>query len=182
MRRRELILAAAAGTAATLAGPGRAAAQLVQEAGALDRAARLEHVMVFAYDAISAAGVLSPRERRLARRVRAHEAEHAAAVVEALGDLGWPLPTPPERLEQVEVPAIRAALGGMRTREDAHAAALLVEATAAEAYARVQRVLRDGRHLQLAGAIMAGEGQHLVAWRRASGRPLLPHAFEPPRR
>ncbi len=163
MRRRELVLAGAG--AALLAVPARAAAQAAREADALTRALVVEHTAVFAYDRVKDAGVLRPREAALARRLRAHEAEHAAALAGALGDLGWPLPAPPDAVEDVELPQVRAGLDALRDRDGAHALLTAVERLSLDAHRAAIARLRDARHIQLAATILAAEASHLVAWR-----------------
>jgi rubrerythrin len=163
VRRREL--GAAAAGAALLARPARAAAQADREAAALVDVLRLEHAAVLAYDEVEGAGVLRAPERRLAARLRGHEALHAAALARALRDLGWPPPEPPRSLDRVEVPELRAALGGPRDRDDAVGLLLDLERLSLETYGAAIARLRDARHLQLAATILAAEATHLVSWR-----------------
>ena len=56
--------------------------------------------------------------------------------------------------------------------------ALALEGEAVAAYADALAQLRDPELLQPLGAIMAGEGQHLVALRRELGVEPLTRAFE----
>ena len=56
--------------------------------------------------------------------------------------------------------------------------ALALEGEAVAAYADAVAQLRDPELLQPLGAIMAGEGQHLVALRRELGIEPLTRAFE----
>ena len=162
LRRRDVLLAAGA---VALARPSTASAQAAREADALTRALRLEHTAVFAYDRVLASGLLGADGRRLAERLRGHEARHAEALAKAASDLGWPLPEPPDRLEQVEVPPVRAALEAVWDRRSAVAALVGVERLQVEAHEAAIARLRDARHIQLAATVLAAEASHLVAWR-----------------
>lgn len=156
MRRRDLLAGAAA---LALARPATAGAQAAREAGVLTDLLRVEHTSVFAYD--HAMPVLARAQRRLATRLRAHEAEHAGALARALEEMRWSLPQPPVTLAQVEIPQVRAALEAGRPR----AALVEVERLSEEAYRLGAGRLREGRHIQLAATILAAEASHLVAWR-----------------
>ena len=158
MRRRELV--ATAGALALLR-PAVAAAQAAREAEALSDLLRIEHTSVFAYDHVLGAELLGGEQERLARTLRDHEARHADALAKALSDMRWPLPDPPDRLERVEVPQVRAALEG----DDPRAALSAVERLSEEVYRLALGRLRSGPHIQLAATILAAEASHLVAWR-----------------
>ena len=145
--------------------PAVAVAQAAREADALTSALRLEHVSVFAYDAVVASGLLRGDELRMARRLRGHEASHAEAFAKALGDLGWPLPRPPDRLDQVEVPLVRSGLDSLAGRDDALALLSRLEALSLDVHRAALVRLRDGRFIQLAATVLAAEAQHEVAWR-----------------
>ena len=162
MRRRDVVVAAGA---LALARPAVAAAQIGREADALTRALRLEHATVFAYDAVDAAGALRGDAALLLRRLRGHEAEHAEALARALTDIAWPLPRPPDTAEEVDVPQIRAALGGLGDRAGALAFLREIERLSVGAHRAALGRLRDGRHLQLVATILAAEATHQVAWR-----------------
>ena len=163
MRRRDVVLAAAG--AAVLVRPAAASAQVQREADVLTRALRFEHNGVLAYDAVDAAGVLHGAARSRLRRLRAHEAEHAAAIAEALDDLGWPVPAPPAGVEEVEIPQIRTELDALRDRDSALALLVGVERLSLDVHRAGIAALRDMRHIQLVATILAAEATHLVAWR-----------------
>jgi hypothetical protein len=163
VRRREVVVAAAG--AAVLARPAVARAQAAIEADVLTRALRLELTTMFAYDTIGIAGVLDGAAARRLRRLRGHEAEHAAALARALADLGSPQPPPPRDVTQVEVPEIRAGLDGLSGRDDALALLVSIERLSVAAQRAALARLRDVRHIQLAATILAAEAAHLVAWR-----------------
>jgi rubrerythrin len=165
LRRRALLIAGAAAGATLLARPSPARAQAQREAEALTSALRLEHTTVFAYDRIAASRVLGGDARSQLRRLRAQEARHAAAVAKALGDLGYPLPKPPDVVEEVPVPQVRAALEALDHREGALALLVDLERLSLDAYEAAIGRLRDARHIQLAATILATEATHLVAWR-----------------
>jgi ferritin-like protein len=158
------VLLAAAG-AASLVRPGAAAAQGSREADVLTRALRLEHVTVFAYDAIASAAVLTGARADRLRRLRGHEAAHAAALGKALAALGAPRPTAPRALGDVDVPQVHAALAALHDGDDALALLVELERLAVEAYRAALDGLRDAAHLQLVATILAAEASHLVAWR-----------------
>ncbi|MDQ3739536.1 MAG: ferritin-like domain-containing protein, partial [Actinomycetota bacterium] len=136
-----------------------------REAEALTSALRLEHTTVFAYDAIDRAGHLDGPLREALARLRRHEAAHAEAVAKALGELGYPLPDPPDRLDQVAIPEVRAALEGLDGRPAALALLADLEELSVDAYRAAIGRLRDARHIQLAATILAAEATHLVLWR-----------------
>ena len=150
-------------TAATFAvvRPATAAAQAAQEADALGSLLRVEHTGVFAYDHVIASGGLRRGGERLAGTLRDHEARHVAALEKSLRDLGWPLPEPPDGLEAVEIPQVRAALD----RDPSRAALVTVEQLSDQVYRLALGRLRNGPHIQLAATILAAEASHLVAWR-----------------
>ncbi|HEV2785963.1 MAG TPA: ferritin-like domain-containing protein, partial [Solirubrobacteraceae bacterium] len=151
--------------ALTLARPAVAAAQAAHEADVLTRALRLEHTGLFAYDAVLAEGVLRGADDERARVLRGHEAEHAKVLAAALEGLSWPLPRPPRRVEDVEVPQVRVALDELRDRDGAVALLVELERLSLAAYRAGIARLRDARHIQLAATILAAEATHLVAWR-----------------
>jgi hypothetical protein len=159
VRRRRLIAGALGGWA--LARPALAAAQAARESGALTNLLRLEHTSVFAYDHVLASGALDRAQERLLRTLRAHEAEHAEALAKALTARGWPLPKPPDALEQVEIPQVRATLDA----GDPQAAVAEVEALSDQVYRLAIGRLREAPHIQLVATILATEATHLVAWR-----------------
>jgi rubrerythrin len=161
--RRELVAAAAGG--ALLARPARAAAQVAREADTLTGALELEHATVLAYDRVAAAGVLRGPQRRVAARLRDHEARHADALGRALRELGRRPPAPPRAPAEVEIPAVRAALDALRDRDDALRLLADLERVSLDAYRTAMGRLRDARHLQLAATILAAEAAHLVSWR-----------------
>jgi ferritin-like protein len=167
VRRRELLLAAAAAGAggAALVRPVPAGAQGVRDADVLSRALQLEHVSVFACDAVSSAGVLRGAAADRLDRVREHEAAHVAALAEALRALGPAVPPPPRALGDVDVPQVHAALEGLRGRDDALALLVELERLSLHAYRAALDRLRDAVHLQLVATILAAEASHLVAWR-----------------
>jgi hypothetical protein len=158
VRRRGFLLAAGA---APLLRPAAAAAQAGREAGVLTDLLRVEHTSVFAYDHVLAKKGTDPSLARLARTLRGHEAEHAEALASALSAMHWPLPGPPEDIEQVEIPQIRVALEG----DDPLAALLEVERLSEQVLRLALGRLREGRHIQLAATILATEATHLVALR-----------------
>ena len=163
LRRRDLVVAAAG--AAVLARPAAAVAQAQREADALTRALELEHTTVFAYDRIADARALPGAAGADLRRLRAHEAEHAEAVAKALGDLGYPLPKPPDVVEEVAIPQVRSALEALDSRAAALALLTDLERLSLDAYEAAVGRLRDARHIQLAATILATEATHLVLWR-----------------
>lgn len=161
MNRRAFAVAAGV----VLARPAAAVAQVGREAEILTGALRIEHVTVFAYDAVLRSGLLAGEALALARRLRGHESEHAAAFARALGDIGFALPDPPERVADVEVPAVRSGLSALDDRAAALTLLADLERLSLDAHRAALTRLRDGRFLQLTATVLAAEAQHAVAWR-----------------
>ena len=166
MRRREAIAAVVAGAAAAplVARPAVARAQDGREIEVLSLALRLEHTTVFACDAVADAGVLSGAALRRLRRVRAHEAEHAAALARMIGSLQATPPDPPRGTDELEIPQVRVALEALRDRAGALELLADLERMSIEAHRAGIGRLREGRHIQLLATILGAEAAHLVAW------------------
>ena len=163
---RRAALAAAAGSLALASAPA-ARAQRGSDRDTLERLLSLERRLESAYDAAARMGAL---DRRLAELLRDQEREHADGLQEALS--GGPR-TP---VASVPSPELTRALARGGTTFLRYALALESEVVAA--YADAVSQLRDPDLLQPLGAIMAGEGQHLVALRRELGIEPLTRAFE----
>ena len=163
--RRAALAAAAGSVVLTLAPVARA--QRGSDRDTLERLLALERRLESAYDAAARRGAL---DTDLAELLRDQEREHAAGLEEALsGGARAPVATVPS-------PALNRALAGGGATFLRYALALESEAVAA--YAAAVTDLRDPELLQPLGAIMAGEGQHLVALRRELGLEPLTSAYE----
>ena len=163
---RRSALIAAAGSV-TLAAAPVARAQRGSDRDTLEDLLSLERRLESAYAAAARRGAL---DRGLAELLRDQEREHAEGLEEALSGRGRaPLATVPS-------PELNRALsrGGATFLRYA----LKLESDAVAAYAAAVAQLRDPDLIQPLGAIMAGEGQHLVALRRELGIEPLTRAFE----
>lgn len=141
----------------------------------LQGAIRLERIAVLAYDTVLGGGLLSGRVQRLARVLRDHERRHAGALTTALTDLGG---TPPPAPAVKDVDDVVEGLTDLRTQADVLRFAIELETAAVAAYHDALGKLVEAKLLQTGASIMASEGQHLVALRRAAGRPAVPEALE----
>jgi rubrerythrin len=142
----------------------------------LSSAIDLERVAVLAYDTAIGSGLLSPAVLALARRVRAHEQQHADALTTALTDLGGTPPQAPTRVADVD--KVVKGLGDVRTQADVVNFAIELETAAVAAYHDAHAKLIEAKLLQTGASIMASEGQHLVVLRKAVDKDPVPNAFE----
>ncbi len=157
---------AAAGSLVLTAAPA-ARAQRGSDRDTLESLLSLERRLESAYAAAARRGAM---DRDLAQLLRDQEREHAAGLEEALsGAARAPVATVPS-------PELNGALA--RGGETFLRYALALESEAVAAYADAVEQLRDPELLQPLGAIMAGEGQHLVTLRRELGIEPLTKAFE----
>jgi ferritin-like protein len=147
------------------------------DAAILEKAIALEHVAVLAYQTAIDSGLLSAAVLRIVRRVRAHEQEHAEALTTALTNLGSGTPPPPPQ-GIADVDKVVKGLGGVRSQSDIVTFAIELEMATVAAYFDAHAKLAEPRLLQSAASIMACEGQHLVALRRAAGKNPVPFALE----
>ena len=146
------------------------------DAPALQSAIDLERVIVIAYDTVLGAGRLSPSVRAVLRDFRAHEQEHAQALVTAITSLGGTPPAPPEG--RADVDKVVEGLRDVRSQADVLSFLIELETAAVAAYFDAQAKFGEAKLLQTAASIMANEGQHLVVLRKTAGREPVPHAFE----
>lgn len=142
----------------------------------LGRAISLEQVTVLAYDTAIGSGMLSPALLEIARALRAHEQAHADTLTTALTDLGGTPPPAPQGLADVD--KVVKGLSDVKTQADVVNIAIELETAAVAAYLDAAREFVEAKLLQTGASIMASEGQHLVALRRAIGKDPVPAAFE----
>lgn len=150
----------------------------------VEGALRLERVVVASYGAALRDGPLDPALRRLLRRLRAQEREHAAVLESELDALGGRPPgTPaPDALGRARAElGLHHPLDELVTESDVERFAVELENAQLSLYLDAVRELADARLLQLATQIMAAEGQHAAVLRgRLSELPevVVPSAFE----
>ncbi len=144
--------------------------------GILEQAITLERVAVLAYDRAIGSGLLSPRLERIARSFRAHEQEHADALVAALTALRGAVPAKPEGVKDID--AVVKGIGDVKSQAEVVNFTIELETATVAAYHDAHRKLTDAKLLQTGASIMANEGQHLVVLRLAAGKPPVPNALE----
>jgi rubrerythrin len=144
------------------------------DAEILGSAIHLEQVAVLAYGAAIDGG-LTPAFKKVLRRFRDHEQQHADALTTALTDLGG---TPPDKATAADVETVVKGLRDARSQRDIANLAIELEMVTVAAYHDAHRKLVDAKLLQTGASIMANEAQHLVVLRQAVKRDPVPHAFE----
>lgn len=129
----------------------------------------LEQVVVASYGVALRDGPLEPQLRRLLRRLRQQEREHAAVLASELDTLGGRASAPPAG--DAALQRARAELGlthpldELVTRGDVARFAVELENAQMAGYLAAVRELGDPRLLTLATQIMAAEGQHATVLR-----------------
>jgi rubrerythrin len=145
----------------------------------------LEQVVVASLGVALRDGPLDPGLRRLLRRLRAQERQHADVLASELDTLGGRAAAAPSG--DGELTRARTALGlahpldEVVTRGDVARFALELENAQLKTYLAAVRGLSDPRLLTLATQIMAAEGQHAAVLRGLlSELPevVVPSAFE----
>lgn len=180
-------LLAGGGTAAlTLAlAPAAARAQTAGDAAILTRALTLEQVAIASYGAALRDGPGDPALRRVLRRLRQQERQHADVLASELDTLGARAPAPPA--DDAALARARAAAGlrhpldQLVTAGDVERFAIELENAQITLYLEAVRELGATRLLTLATQIMAAEGQHATVLRgRLSELPeiVVPSPFE----
>src|SRR4051794_21131489 len=143
--------------------------QMQDDAAILNTLLDLESSAVVAYDLISRR--VSGRNVALARKLRAHEQAHAAALRRAIPPLGE-APAAAKAAAEYE-----ATSPPLRDQRAALSFALDIEDTAIGAYAdAIAKVVTDGVRRLLA-TILATESQHAAVVLGRLGRPQAPAAF-----
>jgi hypothetical protein len=177
LSRRELVFAgalAAAGGGVVLGFPARAAAAS-PDLDAVLGAVRLEQALAVAYAALAETPGIGRDLRDLLVLLADQERQHAAGLLTLAEYLGAP-PPPVPSITQVE-----AALPNVRRAVDrATTLAVVDELERAEVlgFSSDQQVLTDAKLIQMVGAVMCGDAQHLVLVREAAGIDPIPMAFE----
>jgi hypothetical protein len=169
------------GAALTAAGglllglPGAAAAQGTADMTAMLGAVRLEQALGVAYAGMAARARLGRDLQDLLLHLADHERQHAAALLtlaEYIGVLPPKVPT----LAQVEamLPGVRAAV------DRGTALAVLDELERAEllGFYTDEQVLTDTKLIEVVGAVMCSDAQHLAVVRQMSGLDPIPTALE----
>jgi hypothetical protein len=177
--RRELLVASAAVTAATLTGCGGggksqtvatvSTAQADSDAAILGALLDQENSSIAAYTLV--ASKLHGSASVSARRFLDHEHRHATALGTAVQALGTALPPARSRSEY------EAGFPRLRNARDALSFALDVETTALAAYSdAIGKIATDGAR-GTAAAILVTESEHAAVVLGALGRPEIPAAF-----
>jgi len=172
----------AASSVPLLLGVRNAFAQASGDRAILMSAIGLEQVAVFAYRAAIGSGALDPATKKVARRFKTQEQEHADGLRTALTGMGGTAPAAPQRVGEVDRAlgslGIRTPLGSLKHQKQILIFAIELEMAAVAAYYDAHQKLESPKLLTTGAQIMANEGQHLVILRSALGRDPLPNAFE----
>lgn len=175
MRRRELLIgAAAAGAAAGLRVPESLASTPNPDVATIESFVRLELTAAVVYEQL--AGLpLDHATRSLMALLGEQERDHAAVLLNAAEYLGGP---PVKAPTTATVLRAAPALQHARTARDALAIALEIERIQLRAYYAGQQQLSDTKLLQQTATVMCSEAQHVVSVRMAMGTDPIPAAFE----
>jgi rubrerythrin len=174
VRRRELLIGAAAGAAAGLRVPAAFAATSNPDVAAIESFVRLELTAAVVYEQLAALP-LDSATRSLLALLGQQERDHAAVLLNAAEYLGGPpvkAPTPDAVLRAAP------ALARARTKRDALAIAIEVERIQLRGYYGAQQQLSDMKLLEQTATVMCSEAQHVVSVRLAMGTDPIPAAFE----
>jgi hypothetical protein len=176
LRRRELVLAGALAAGALVGRPPSAAlAQGGADASVVLAAVQLERSLALAYADMARRPRLGGSLRVLLRQLADQEARHAAALLtlaEYIGGVSPPIPT---------LAAVEQALPRVRDAVDRRSALIVVdELERAEllGFNSDLQVLTDAKLIELVGAVMCSDAQHLVLVRQAAGVDPIPAALE----
>jgi rubrerythrin len=179
LRRRELLLRAAAGAGALTAAtashtPSALAATSNPEVATIESFVKLELTSAVVYETLVGLH-LDAATLGLLSLLAEQEREHAAVLLNAAEYLGGaPQQAPSPALVKRASPALARA----HSRHDALAIALEVERIQLRAYYSGQQQLSDTKLLQQTATIMCSEGQQIVAVRSQLGTEPIPAAFE----
>jgi hypothetical protein len=177
LRRRELVLAGALAAGAVLAGdpPPLARAQGSADAAVVLAAVQLERSLSLAYAEMARRPRLGRSLRALLAELADHEARHADALLTLVEYIGAPPPPVPT------LAAVEQALPGVRDAVDRPSALIVVdELERAEllGFNSDIQVLTDAKLIELVGAVMCSDAQHLALVRQAAGLDPIPAALE----
>jgi hypothetical protein len=166
--RRELLIAAGAGT--TLIAPGTAQAAggpppaPVPVAERLRRLVQLEMLLLFCYRHVLHSSILSRRAERTLLPFVTHEEAHIGALERQLTHRGGRIPSPPASVTAANHDLARRKVGGRlgQLRGDLDAVRLLLttEQVTIGAYFVALTTLQDADLIELVCQIMANEAQH----------------------
>jgi hypothetical protein len=167
--RRELLIGAAASGAA-LAVPAAAAAagappmEVIPVPERLQRLVRVELLLLFCYQHVLGASILSPRARRTLTPFVAHEQAHIRALEAQLRARGGAVPPGPASIRAANRDLAHRKIGGRlgQLKGDLDAVRLLLttEQVAIGAYFVALNTVQDPHLTELACQIMANEAQH----------------------
>jgi hypothetical protein len=166
--RRELLVGGAVGAGGMLIACGSAGAAVVPADASvqdrLQRLVRIELLLLFSYQHVLAAPVLTARARRTLTPFVAHEQAHIAALEKQLTDRGGLIPAGPADTETANRDLahrrIAGRLGQLRGDLDAVGLLLTLEQVTIGAYFVALLKLQDTHLIELASEIMANEAQH----------------------
>ncbi|MCA1688980.1 MAG: hypothetical protein LC720_00550 [Actinobacteria bacterium] len=176
MRRRELVGGAAlAAAGALLLGRSSPAAAQSADASTILGGVQLERALSVAYADLAKRSHLGADLQHLLALMGDHEARHGQALLalaEYSGAEAPPMPTLPAVLQAL--PGLRAAVDRPSTLK------VLDELERAEllGFFADQQVLTDAKLIQLVGAVMCSDAQHLALVRQAAGHDPIPSALE----
>lgn len=178
LRRRELVAAGAALVAAggaLLVRPTAARAQGSADVSLILAGVQLERALSVAYADLAERSRLGRDLQDMLRQMADHEARHAQALLtlaEYIGAEPPPVPT---------LPAVRQALPRLGDAVDRQSTlSVLDELERAEllGFYSDQQILTDAKLIQLVGAVMCSDAQHLALVRQAAGKDPIPTALE----
>ncbi len=178
LTRRHALVAVATAPLALRAADAPAAAST--DAAVVSELLRAELLLQRSYELCAASG--PRRVRALARRFRAHEVEHAAALAQALEALGGRGLTAPRTRAEVEAAArslgVGPSLTAARSRRGRLRHLLALEERVLGALHAALGRLDDDKLLQTVATILGCQAQHLVVLRTALGRRALPRVLD----
>jgi hypothetical protein len=176
--RRQLLAGAAMAAGGVLlagGGLGRAEAQGYADETAMAAAVELQQALAVVYAGLARRPGIARDVAALLAHLADHERRHAAALLKLAEYIGV-LPPPIPSFSDVE-----AALPHVRSAVDrASALAVIEELERAEVLGFISdlQVLTDTKLIQIVGAVMCSDAQHLALTRQAAGRDPIPSAFE----
>ncbi len=168
-------LGAAGGLGLRLGIPAPAGAQGRADVSAIAGSVRLQQALGVAYAAMARRPRLGREVRDLLGHLADHERQHAAALLVVAEYVGV-TPTPAPTVVRVEaaLPAVAAAVD----RPTALAALDELERAELLGFFTYQQIIGDAKIVQIIGAVMCSDAQHLALVRQAAGLDPIPSAFE----
>lgn len=180
-RRRDVLRAGAIGAGCLLAtgglaaAPPRARAQGSADAAVVLAAVQLERSLSLAYAHMAQRPQLGRSLRELLRTMADHEARHAAALLKLAEYIGaLPPPVPTLAAVELALPSVGDAVDRPTTLtvvDELERAELL-------GFNSDVQVLTDAKLIELVGAVMCSDAQHLALIRQEAGRDPIPAPLE----